>query len=103
LPVGPADDPLLDTSVDIPTHVVHRTFVDETVILDLSLGKYYGLNRTAGEMLAALSDTETIGEAAKKVAAHYERPLAEIQADICQLCRDLDERGLIHLGTPDGG
>ena len=42
--------------VTIPEHVVFRTFVEETVVLNLEAGAYHGLNRTAGRMLELLDE-----------------------------------------------
>ena len=37
-----------------PSHVVYRTFVTETVALNIETGQYHGLNATAGRMLEVL-------------------------------------------------
>jgi len=81
----------------LPDHVVYRAFAKETVVLNLQSGTYHGLNPTAGRMLEVLARSETVGEAADKLAAEYGRPREEIAADLHEFCRDLLDRGLIQL------
>lgn len=81
----------------LPDHVVYRAFAKETVVLNLQSGTYHGLNPTAGRMLEVLARSETVGEAADKLAAEYGRPRDEIAADLHEFCRDLLDRGLIQL------
>ena len=88
---------ILDSSARIPENVVYRTFVYETVVLNLQTGKYHGLNKTAGRMLELLEREPTIRGAAAKVADEFGRPLADVEADIREFCTDLVSRGLIVL------
>jgi Coenzyme PQQ synthesis protein D (PqqD) len=86
---------LLRASITVPETVVHRDFPSETVVLNLETGQYHGLNRTAGEMLTALQETDTVEAAAQQIAERHGVELARVQADICALCESLSERGLI--------
>jgi hypothetical protein len=86
----------------IPQHVVHRSFAHETVVLNLKTGRYHGLNPTAGRMLAELETGAPVGEIAARLAEVYERPLAEIEGDLEELCLDLAKRGLVELMGGDG-
>ena len=96
------NDALLTEKARTPEHVVYRPFVKETVVLNLQTGKYHGLNPTGGRMLEVLERSETIGAAAQQLAEEYGGPLETLQADLCDFCRDLLERGLIELRAPDG-
>ena len=58
----------LSARVRLPQHVVHRSFVAETVVLNLRTGKYHGLNPTAGKMLEALDAAPTVGAAVPVLA-----------------------------------
>ena len=91
---------LLGASVRRPDHVVYRRFPAETVALNLESGKYHGLNPTAGRMLELLEECATVSDAASRLAEEYGRPSAEIESDLCRLCSDLAERGLIEIGGP---
>jgi hypothetical protein len=48
----------------VPEHVVHRDFQEETVVLNLETGQYYGLNPTARRIFAALIESGSIALAA---------------------------------------
>jgi hypothetical protein len=89
--------PVTEGRVVVPTHVVHRRFPTETVVLNLQTGKYHGLNATAGEMLEQLADTGSIARSAVAIAAEYGREVAEVEADLRDLVAALGERGLIEI------
>lgn len=91
------NDELLAGRAVLPDHVVYRAFVKETVVLNLQTGKYHGLNPTAGRMLDMLERSPTVREAAQRLAEAYAQPLATIETDLCDLCRELVARGLIEL------
>lgn len=90
---------MLRARARLPEHVVHRSFAAETVVLNLQTGKYHGLNPTAGRMLEVLESVETVGDAARQVADEYGQPPEEVEQDLCNLCEDLRERGLLDLGS----
>jgi hypothetical protein len=97
------NEALLAEKARIPGHVVYRPFVKETVVLNLQTGKYHGLNPTGGRMLELIERSATIDAAARQLAEEYGRPADAMQADLCDFCRDLLERGLIEVGKPDAG
>ena len=83
--------------VSIPPHVVYRTFVNETVVMNLNTGTYHGLNVTGGQMLDALEQCGTVAGAAAEIAAAYGRPRDEVEADLWAFCGDLAERDLLAI------
>ncbi len=93
----PAASLLASRTVTVPQHVVFRSFPTETVVLNLQTGRYHGLNPTAGRMLDVLARSASVREAAAVVAAEFDRPQQETEADICNLCSALLERGLLEL------
>jgi hypothetical protein len=97
------NEALLAEKARIPEHVVYRAFVKETIVLNLQTGKYHGVNPTGGRMLELIERSETIGAAARQLADEYGGPLETLQADLCDFCRDLLERGLIEVGAADAG
>jgi coenzyme PQQ synthesis protein D (PqqD) len=96
----PSTSSLLDARASVPQHVVYRSFVHETVILNLETGKYHGLNPTAGQILEALVRGPNIREAAARLAAEHGWPQSELEQDVCELCVSLLDRGLIDV-SPD--
>jgi hypothetical protein len=101
MPMGTemSDASLLAEGARIPDHVVYRAFVRETVVLNLRTGMYHGLNPTAGRMFELLDKTASVKETALRFAEEYGQPLSEIEGDLCQLCRELAERGLLQLNS----
>lgn len=96
-----SDQELLNARARLPQHVVHRSFVAETVVLNLRTGKYHGLNPTAGKMLEALEAAPTVGAAVPAIAGEYGIEQEQIQGDLLTLTRGLLERGLIETADDD--
>ena len=88
---------LLASHIRVLDHVVYRTFVRETVLLNLVTGRYHGINPTGGRILDLLAGDATLGSAAQVLADEYQRPLADVEHDVCVFCEDLHERGLIEV------
>jgi hypothetical protein len=86
-----------DAAVHVPSHVVCRQFAAEAVVLNLETGKYHGLNSTAGRIFDALETTGSVQAATAQIAAEFEHPLADVEADVRELCESLVARGLIEL------
>src|SRR3954470_14548606 len=92
-----ADD-ILDSVVNVPDHVVHRTFEAETLLLNLETGQYHGLNHTGGRMLELLGEHDgDIGRAMQRLAAENDLAPDDIAPDLANFCADLHERGLIEV------
>ena len=85
----------LDTKIAIPQHVVSRSFVKETVVLNLDTGRYHGLNPTGGRMLEVLKEVPIVRDAAAKLAGEYGLPAEEVEGDLLRFCDELAGRGLI--------
>lgn len=92
-----SDQELLASRARLPQHVVHRSFVAETVVLNLRTGKYHGLNPTAGKMLEALEAAASVEAAVPELAGEYEVERAQVEVDLIALCRGLLERDLIEI------
>jgi hypothetical protein len=92
----------LPSAVRIPDHVVHRAFVNETVVLNLHTGRYHGLNGTGGRILELLVETASPTETVARLVAESGRHADEIRRDVVAFCTDLLSRGLIER-APSGG
>jgi PqqD family protein of HPr-rel-A system len=92
---------LLAAHIRMPQHVVHRSFVAETVVLNLRTGKYHGLNPTAGRMLEALEESPTAGTVVPELAREFGVEPAKVESDLVALCQGLLERGLIEMVDAD--
>jgi hypothetical protein len=101
LPSSPAW--LLAAQVRPAAHVVFRSFVSETVLLNLQTGCYHGLNPTAGRMLEELERRPTVAAAAARLCAEYDQPREQVERDLCGLCQALAERELVEIVAAPGG
>lgn len=90
------------TRVTIPSHVVFRSFVEETVLLNLKSGRYHGLNATAGRMLELLGEHGDPAAVAARVAEEYDASAERVRVDVDALCADLLARGLVEVGDVPG-
>ena len=90
----------MGATVRVPNHIVRRSFPAETIVLDLEAGVYHGLNHVAGRMLELLEELGRVRAVADRLASEYDHPKAQIQRDLCRVCQDLVERGLIELEQP---
>jgi hypothetical protein len=89
-PAAPADE------LCLPHHVVVRSFVAETVLMDVNTGRYYKLDPVGGSLLEALQEHGTIGAAAEALAAAGWGSAAEVTAELQTLVDHLRELGLLH-------
>ena len=94
-----------ENEVGVSPNVAYRVFEEETVVVDLAKGAYYGLNLVGGRMLAALDECATIGEAIDRVASEFDEPRERVERDMQALCASLLERNLIEVsgGTSSRG
>jgi hypothetical protein len=85
--------------ITVPGDVVRRAFGEETVLLNLTTGKYHGLNGTAGRMLDLLESSGDADATARAVAEEFGVGLEVVAPDVAELCEQLRERGLIDVAA----
>lgn len=98
LPVS--DAALLASGIGVPEQVVFRSFVSETVVLDLRSGSYHALDAVEGRWLEVLERSRDVRSAAAGLAAELGQPVERVQAELCAFCRRLAARGLLAVGAP---
>jgi hypothetical protein len=84
-----------ETRLSIPPQVMSRLVDDETVILDLASGMYFGLDGVGKRIWEAVSDGNNLGETATAIASEYEVDEEQAFADVLKFTSDLVERGLL--------
>jgi len=100
----PNIDEILSARARVPDHVVYRDFPAEVVFLNLQTGQYHGLNPTAGRMVQALQEHQTVAQAVDHLTAALGQPRERIQADLLTLVAGLLERDLLDIALqPPGG
>lgn len=85
----------LSDKITIPTQVMARQVGEETVILDLANGAYFGLNPVGARIWQLMSEGKTIAEICETMLAEYDASRENIESDVLKLAEDLRAKQLI--------
>jgi hypothetical protein len=85
----------LDTHLSVPPQVMSRLVGDETVLLDLASGIYFGLDGVGKRIWESVGEGLSLGETAATIASEFEVEETQAQADLIEFATDLVERGLL--------
>ena len=85
----------LDTKLTIPPQVMSRLVGDETVLLDLESGLYFGLDNVGQRIWESVSAGEDLGATVDAIVADYDVDKAQAEADVIDFASMLVERGLL--------
>lgn len=85
----------LSDRVTIPAPVMARQVGDETVILDLTSGTYFGLDTVGTSIWQLMGEGKTLAEICDAMIATYEVARSDIEHDVISLAESLHERQLI--------
>jgi hypothetical protein len=75
--------------------VMSRLVGDETVLLDLASGIYFGLDGVGQKIWEAVTEGRSLGEAATAIVNDYEVEEAQAQSDVIKFAGELVTRGLL--------
>ena len=81
--------------LSIPSHVMARRVGDETVILDLNSGTYFGLDPVGARIWQGLTEGLSLPEVCASVVEEFEVTLETVQTDVQRLVEELMGRGLL--------
>ena len=84
----------LETKLSIPPQVMSRLVGDETVLLDLASGVYFGLDGVGKRIWESVAVSNTLDEAVEVIVAEYKVEETQAQADVIAFANQLIERGL---------
>jgi hypothetical protein len=80
---------------EVPIEVMARQVGEETVILHLESGAYYGLDEVGSRIWALLVDGHTLAGICTTILDEYEAEKSQVEQDVLDLALELKERGLI--------
>src|SRR5438552_1654414 len=86
----------------LPHSIVARSFVAETVLLDIETGRYFKLEAATGGMLDAVLAAPTVGSAARWLAARGWGAEDRVVTELLELCAQLERHGLLRLEVVAG-
>lgn len=87
----------LSDKVTIPTQVMARTVGDETVILDLASGTYFGLDPVGARIWQLMSEGQPLAAICDTLLDEYEVTRETLEGDILRLTEDLRAKGLVSI------
>jgi hypothetical protein len=90
--------PERDVRLTIPASVVTRTVGDETVILDLESGTYFGLDPVGSRFLELLGEHRTLGAVLPVMLEEFEVEPGQLEGDLSRLCDEMLAGGLLARG-----
>ena len=85
----------LDTKLSVPPQVMSRLVGDETVLLDLESGMYFGLDGVGKRIWESVAEGNSLGEAVSVIVSEYDVDQTQAEADVLEFVSNLVERGLL--------
>jgi len=82
----------------IPAQVMARQVGDETVILDLGSGTYFGLDPVGARIWQLIGEGKTLGEICDTMLDEYDVTREALERDVIELVDKLLEQKLISIG-----
>jgi hypothetical protein len=86
-----------EKTLTVPEHVMSRQVGEETVILDLGSGTYFGLDPVGARIWQLLSGGSTVDHIVTTLMGEYDVLQEHLQQDVQSLVSDLVARGLVHV------
>ena len=85
----------LETKLSIPPQVMSRLVGDETVLLDIASGVYFGLDGVGKRIWESVAEGQSLAQTIAVITREFEVDEAQAQADVIEFTNDLVERGLL--------
>jgi hypothetical protein len=85
----------LETKLSIPPQVMSRLVGDETVLLDIASGVYFGLDGVGKRIWESVAEGQNLAQTIAVITREFEVDEAQAQADVIEFTNDLVERGLL--------
>ena len=88
----------LTDTVTIPPEVMARQVGDETVILHLTSGNYFGLDPVGARIWQLIGEGKPMDHICGVILAEYEVSREQAEQDLVRLIGELRAQGLISIG-----
>jgi len=83
-------DNVLDTEID-----------DQTVMMDIEQGSYFGLNQTATQIWTLLAEPMVIGDLCDRLTEEFDVPREQCEQQVVAFLANLRDRGLVQIVTDE--
>ena len=84
-----------DVVLTLSPDVIVRELEGESVVLDLSSGRYFGLNAVGTRVWQLIQAGQPVDGLIRAVAAEYDADGDAVERDVLALLEDLKARGLV--------
>jgi len=91
----------LSDRLEIPAEVMARQVGEETVILQLESGTYYGLDPVGARIWQLIGDGRNLGEVCGAMLEEYEVEREQLEADVLELAGEMEAKGLVRRVLSD--
>ncbi len=85
----------LGTRLSIPPQVMSRRVGEETVLLDLESGLYFGVDQVGQRVWELAGSGQTLGNIVDVIVDEFDVERAQAEADVLEFAATLVERGLL--------
>ncbi len=86
----------LTNTVSIPPQVMARTVGEETVLLDLASGTYFGLDPVGTRIWQLISEGKTVAAVCDNMLAEFDVSRDTLEPDVMHLLDELRDKGLVN-------
>ena len=88
----------LPIAITIPGDVMARHLADETVLLHLASGNYYGLDAVGTRVWQLAGEGRKVADICDVLLSEFDVPREQLEADLERLLQELSAQGLVTLG-----
>lgn len=89
----------LNDTLRIPDHVATRKLGNETVLLNLETGIYFGLDAVGSRFLELLEQDGKIGLVHQIMLEEFNVTPKILEADLLRLCDEMRSKGLLEVDS----
>jgi hypothetical protein len=87
----------LSDTITIPAEVMARQIEDETVILNLATGTYFGLDLVGARIWQLLSEGNSLAVVCDVMCTEFEVSRTQLEQDVLELLAQLNNQGLVQI------
>ena len=85
----------MNSHLTVPPQIMSRVVDDETVLLDIAQGVYFGLDGVGKRIWESVANGLSLRETASAITTEFEVDEARAEEDVIKFATDLVERGLL--------
>ena len=83
--------------VTVPDHVIVRQLGDESVMLDMASGYYFGLDPVGARIWQLLLETSSLAEIVERLAQEYDVTPEQANSDLVRFVEELKAHGVLNV------